>query len=77
MERTKHIIIQKKCHACKKIKAIADFGKNNQNKDGIHNYCKDCANKKQQLFNKRNPRYYNKYVYKWNKINPEKRHEQH
>jgi hypothetical protein len=57
----------KKCSKCGEVKLASEFHKNKSRKDGLHHYCKVCANKKKRLFYskavKENPDY-NKERYK-------------
>ena len=65
-------IKKKKCTRCKKRKSILLFSKRNASKDGLHNWCKECAseyNKKDKLLN---PEKHRARSYKWRNENPER-----
>ena len=42
----------KKCSNCGEVKHVSEFPKDSSTKDGLHNWCKICKNKKQQAYNK-------------------------
>lgn len=39
----------KYCKTCEVTKTVEDFAKNNQQKDGLHVYCRECTNKRGRL----------------------------
>jgi Recombination endonuclease VII len=46
----------KRCTRCKKTKALAEFAKNKQQKDGRHIYCRDCRTQYARDRRVRNPK---------------------
>jgi len=40
----------KECYDCKEIKLLSEFSRNNQTKDGMTYYCKDCLKKQRKVY---------------------------
>lgn len=53
-------MLTKKCNCCGESKPICDYGKRSASKDGLHYYCKSCANNKSTKWSKENSDYVNK-----------------
>jgi len=60
--------ILKKCSKCKKEKPFLDFGKNKNQQDGLHHYCKMCR----KVWCENNQEKITEYSLNWRRKNPEK-----
>ena len=47
-------LISKECGVCHKVKAVSEFGKRKDRKEGIFTMCKDCDNKRSKEYKKQN-----------------------
>ncbi|KKM85681.1 hypothetical protein LCGC14_1286630 [marine sediment metagenome] len=55
----------KTCSKCKEEKNESEFGKDANAKDGLCYYCKDCHNKRNRDWMKKNSSHYRKYSRDW------------
>lgn len=52
---------EKQCRKCLLVLNISNFGKSNQNRDGLKSYCRDCKAKENSLWSRANVEYFEYY----------------
>jgi hypothetical protein len=60
----------KVCSKCRQFKEFKGFYKNKSKSDGLHTYCKDCANKYTKKYHLENKEHVRGLIYKHHKQNP-------
>lgn len=63
----------KKCRMCNKNRDISDYYIKKNSKDGFDNLCKDCVQIKNNLYQDKKNKYFQKYIIQYNYISPTKK----